>query len=88
MKFIYSLLIAVSSLILFSACGGGGGGGGTTSDNEIIACSATTNIPDGYTTLESGDTITNLTSGTVISFFHSSGGDKKVCVVSGSAVIN
>jgi len=89
MKILYSLIIALFVSLVFSACGSGDGGFSfiPSSDNEIIKCDATNDIPNGYTTLNSGDTIVKSSENTVISIFHDNNNNKKVCVVSGDAYI-
>ena len=95
MKRIYKLLIITIIALGFSACDDEDGGSNasfsieeTSSNNTtIMGCNDTTDIPDGYTTLNSGDTIVKSTDGTEISVYHNSDGTKKICVEAGSAYI-
>lgn len=87
MKSILKYLSICLVVLGFASCGGGGGGGSSSDEGtEIVSCSVSENIED-YTSLQSDDVIVKDSDDTVISIFHDSDENKKVCVVSGSAYI-
>ncbi len=98
-KRIYKYLLIPTLALIFSACGGGGGSSSTDPDNpdnpdnpdtptltQIVSCDSSTNIAD-YTSLNSEDTIVKDTPDTVVTIYHDSDGNKKVCVEAGSAAV-
>ena len=76
-------LVTISAL---SGCGGGGGGASFESTSSGTAIASCTGAISTWTTVNSGNVV-SATSGSQIKFDHDSNGDKKVCVVSGSATL-
>eukprot|EP00767_Chilomastix_cuspidata_P008293 gnl/Chilomastix_cuspidata/9460.p2 GENE.gnl/Chilomastix_cuspidata/9460~~gnl/Chilomastix_cuspidata/9460.p2 ORF type:complete len:103 (+),score=5.65 gnl/Chilomastix_cuspidata/9460:29-337(+) len=99
MKIILKYLSICIIVLSFASDGGGGGsssssdGGTDTPDDntdstktEIVSCLDSSNIEE-YTSLQSDDEIVKDSEETVISIYHDSDGNKKICVESGSAYI-
>lgn len=87
-KFNYIFVIAIAFFI--NACGGDGSSAFTQETIDInVSCvtSPSSSDIDTYLTLESGDSIVKDEDGTVVSTYHNSDGDKKVCLNSGKAHI-
>jgi len=79
------ILITTLSLIALSGCGGGGSGSFESESTEIVVTSCAGAIST-WTTVSNGDVV-SATSGSQLKFDHDSSNNKKVCVVSGSAII-
>ena len=91
---ILTLMSITSLVLLLSGCGGGGDSSfkNATSTSTIaitVACKTTPSALDidTYETLLSNDTVVKDDSNTTVSIYHDSNGNKKVCLVNGSAHI-
>jgi ABC-type glycerol-3-phosphate transport system substrate-binding protein len=82
-----NLSIVLLSIAIFAGCGGGGGGSSASFESNtataIVMCNAT---DTSWTALNSGDTV-SATQTSQLKFDHDSSGEKKVCVVTGSATV-
>lgn len=94
MKKLISIILPIIVAIGFTACGGGGGGDSSFSNKEqiiviTIACVASPSSNDfaSYITLNAGDEIVNDSADANVTTYHNVGGEKKVCLNSGSAHI-
>lgn len=89
MRRIYKLIMITILGLGFYGCGEDGGSDASfeSTGSTIIGCSDTTDIPDGYTSLSSGDTIVKDSDDTEVVIYHDSDGNKKICVSTGSAYI-
>lgn len=92
MKKLISIILPIIVAIGFTACGGGGGGDSSFKQETIaitISCVATPSSNDfaSYITLNSGDEIVNDSADANVTTYHNVGGEKKVCLNSGSAHI-
>jgi len=79
------ILLIITTLLLLGGCGGGGSSSfeNTTSGTTVASCT----LPlSSWTTISSGSVV-STTASSQIKFDHDSNGDKKVCVVSGSATV-
>jgi ABC-type glycerol-3-phosphate transport system substrate-binding protein len=72
-------IIIILALTVLSGCGGSS----TSSGIAVASCSGAIST---WTTVSGGDVVSATTS-SQIKFDHDSGGNKKVCVVSGSATV-
>ncbi|MEA3354288.1 MAG: hypothetical protein U9Q33_10785 [Campylobacterota bacterium] len=85
------IMIIFTTALFFSACGGSGDDASFRDAGEkieVIDCDANVStIPDGYTSMYSGELLINETTDTVITTYHDIDGIKKVCTVSGSAYL-
>ena len=90
MRYILFSLLSIFIIIGFSACGGSDsnfeGSEGTSIDVVCVDSPSSSDI-DTYIALSSGDSIVKSTDGTTVSIYHDENGNKKVCLVSGSAYI-
>lgn len=86
MRNIYLVISSIVLALLLSACGGAGSSDASfDSGNKkiaVIACNTTTPV---YTDIETGDLLGKEVTPTNVTIIHDTNGNKKVCVVSGSA---
>jgi hypothetical protein len=95
MKKVLMTIVSTFIIIGFSACGGGGGGDDASFENSEskipidVNCTTTPTSAQisNYIPLQSGDNIVKEVTDTEISIYHDVDGNKKVCLVSGSAYI-
>lgn len=74
-------VISLGIIMSFSGCGGESG---SISEEETLVATSIVSCESGWTEISSGEDITSEES-TQLKFSHTSTGDRKVCVVSGSA---
>lgn len=89
MKTINKVKLTIITLIALTALGGCGGGGSSGSFENTSSGAAVTSCAGAiatWTTVSGGDVV-SATANSTIKFDHDSSGNKKVCVVSGSATI-
>lgn len=79
------IVLSFGALIALSGCGGGGNASFENTDVSTPIASCTLPLAS-WTTVNSADVV-SATSGTQIKFDHDSSGNKKVCVVSGTATL-
>ena len=93
MKKILTIMAVTFITIGFNACSGGGGNASFENGETIIpitiACETTPTATDidNYETLLSGDAIVKDDVNTTVSIYHDIDGNKKICLVSGTAHI-
>lgn len=91
-KYFVHTMLAFGLALFFAACGGGGDSAsfdGNSTGNQIdinVTCTTPATI-SSYIALVSGDVIVQTGSNTTIETYHDINGDKRVCLVSGSAYI-
>lgn len=85
MKKTYFLANLSLIALLFSACGGGGGDASYDSGNTKIPVINCNNQTPVFTTIEEKDLLVKEESSTEVTIIHSTNGEKKVCVLLGSA---
>ena len=95
MKYNYTQITLLASMLLLGGCGGSGDTTFEKSTIAVIHCDGSggglddcgASGLDYYTCVQSNDTLTASSAGTTIKAIYDSNNDKKVCVVSGAAYI-
>lgn len=82
---ILTYILTVITALFLSACGDAHFKNEETKIAVIDCDTAVANIPDDYTTMNSGDVLVNEVANTVVTTYHDINGVKKVCTDSGKA---